>query len=471
MQPDPNLSVTPLGLALTLVAGIMLVVFPRRYAIAPIVMMCCYMTMGQAFVVAGCHFTMIRVVMLFGWTRVLVRGEIRRIELNHLDRMVLWWIVVSCVAYIALWRTSDAFIYKIGGAYNVVGFYFLFRLLLRNTDDVRQVFRIVAILIAPLAGLMLLEKSTGHNLFSIFGGVSDITAVRDGVLRCTGPFAHPILAGTFGATVAPFFIVLWSKDKIDRVLCTIGMASSLIIATTSGSSGPVLALLAGTLALCLWPARRNMHVLRRGLVIGLICLQFFMKVPVWFLLARVDVFSGSTGFHRSMLIDSAIRSLGDWWLIGTKSTEGWADEDQGLFDVTNQYIHEGAEGGLASMLLFIWIIVWGFRFVGLTMRAIEAASDPATAQFLLWALGASLFAHVVSYISVSYFDQNFVNWYLLLAMLATAADQYLLSAHPERVDSTIESDVHHPAFSEASSATSCRSFNLHIPEWKGQFSW
>jgi hypothetical protein len=196
-----------------------------------------------------------------------------------------------------------------------------------------------------------------------------------------------------------------------------------------------------------------------------------MKVPVWFLLARVDVFSGSTGFHRSMLIDSAIRSLGDWWLIGTKSTEGWADEDQGLFDVTNQYIHEGAEGGLASMLLFIWIIVWGFRFVGLTMRAIEAASDPATAQFLLWALGASLFAHVVSYISVSYFDQNFVNWYLLLAMLATAADQYLLSAHPERVDSTIESDVHHPAFSEASSATSCRSFNLHIPEWKGQFSW
>jgi len=37
---------------------------------------------------------------------------------------------------------------------------------------------------------------------------------------------------------------------------------------------------------------------------------------------------------------------------------------------------------------------------------------------IIWALGASLLAHVVSYVSVSYFDQNFVNWYLLLAMVA-----------------------------------------------------
>jgi hypothetical protein len=40
-------------------------------------------------------------------------------------------------------------------------------------------------------------------------------------------------------------------------------------------------------------------------------------------------------------------------------------------------------------------------------------------------MGAALFAHVVSYMSVSYFDQSIVNWYMLLAMIATATDQFV----------------------------------------------
>jgi hypothetical protein len=51
--------------------------------------------------------------------------------------------------------------------------------------------------------------------------------------------------------------------------------------------------------------------------------------------------------------------------------------------------------------------------------------QPRRDQLCVWAMGAALLAHVVSYISVSYWDQNIVNWYMLLAMIATATDQFV----------------------------------------------
>ena len=39
----------------------------------------------------------------------------------------------------------------------------------------------------------------------------------------------------------------------------------------------------------------------------------------------------------------------------------------------------------------------------------------------MWALGSALFAHVVSFFGISYFDQTIVAWYALLAMISAAA--------------------------------------------------
>lgn len=428
MQTNPNMPANAAGVVFTVICGLVLLALPRRYAIFPVIVICCYMTMEQSVVVAGCHFTMVRILMLMGWIRILVRGELRGIRLNSLDRSVLCCTAVSCVAYVILWHDGDALTYKLGAAYNILGYYFLFRILLRDLDDVVRIFRMMAVLIVPLAAFMLLEKSTGRNMFSVFGGVSAVTAVRDGVLRCNGPFSHPILAGTFGATVMPLVASLWVDGGMGKFLALCGVISATIIAIASGSSGPVLAMMAGVLALCLWPMREKMQLIRRGCALGIVCLQMVMKVPVWFLLARVDVFSGSTGFHRAMLIDGAFRHLGDWWLVGTKSTLAWADQEQGLFDVTNQYLVVGAEGGLFSMLLFIWIIVCAFRYVGLARRAMDQIGEPLANQGFVWVLGVSLFTHVVSYISVSYFDQNFVNWYLLLAMIAAVWEQFRVAS-------------------------------------------
>ena len=62
-----------------------------------------------------------------------------------------------------------------------------------------QMSKMFALCMVGLAVLILGEKFSGRNAFAIFGGVPDVAVVRDGVIRCQGPFAHPILAGTFAA--------------------------------------------------------------------------------------------------------------------------------------------------------------------------------------------------------------------------------------------------------------------------------
>ncbi len=78
------------------------------------------------------------------------------------------------------------------------------------------------------------------------------------------------------------------------------------------------------------------------------------------------------------------------------------------------------------MALFVWMIVIGFSY--LEGRALRAAkTEPKRYQLLLWSVGVGLFAHVVSFLGVAYFDQNIVNLFLTLAIIAT-----VFQHHPER---------------------------------------
>jgi hypothetical protein len=421
--------VNPVGLVFTLLMCLLIVILPRRYAMLPVIALTCYMTMGMRIVFLGLNFTMLRILLLFGWTRLIVRRELKPLKLNPLDKTIVIWALVSILTYTLLWQSYDAFKNKLGLAYDALGFYFLFRFLLTDLEEIRKAFRIYAVLIVPLALCMIVEKMTGRDSFSVFGGVDPITAVRDGALRCQGPFAHPILAGTFGATLMPIFVGLWSEKK-GRLMTALAIISAAIIMITSASSGPLLTFMLGILALSLWPLRASMRKIRWGIVIGLAGLQLVMKAPIWFILAKLDVVAGSTGYHRAYLIDRAIANFWGWWLVGTKSTWDWANRDSHLFDVTNQYIANGADGGLITMALFITIIVFGFKSTGRGIRLGERRERESDLR-MLWACGAALFAHAATFISVAYFDQNFVNWYLLLAILSTCAGYSLLLSRQE----------------------------------------
>jgi hypothetical protein len=42
---------------------------------------------------------------------------------------------------------------------------------------------------------------------------------------------------------------------------------------------------------------------------------------------------------------------------------------------------------------------------------------------IVWVLGVSLVSHVMSFTSVAYFDQIWISWYMLLAMISTVYDR------------------------------------------------
>lgn len=413
---DGTTFISGIGLGFGLLMSFLMIVSPRRYALLPVIAMICFMTMGQRVMVLGLNFTLIRIVLLFGLLRIIARGEVRAVKLNGIDRILIWWVMSSVITYTILWGTGDAFVNRVGLAYNALGLFFLFRALLRDLDDVLRVVKQMALLVVPLAACMAVEKTSGHNPFAIFGGVPPETIVRAGVLRCQGPFAHPILAGAFGSAILPLFVGLWWQQGSSRLLAFAGIVSSVIITVAAGSSGPVMGALLGLVGICFWPVRQRMRVVRRGIALALLSLHLVMKAPVWFLLARVGVFSGSTGYHRAILIDHAVDNFWEWWLVGTYSTAHWGYY---MFDITNQYVLIGVEGGLVTLVLFVAIIVRCFGAVGRAVRALESASRDG--HRFIWALGASLLVHVANYISVPYFDQNIVNWYLLLAMIAVAS--------------------------------------------------
>lgn len=405
----------PVALVCTLIAGLFILLLPRRYAIFPLLAAAVFISMQQQLVVATLDFNMLRILVLFGWVRLILRSECQEVQLNAIDKVLILLVIVRTLSYTLLWQNPDAFINRLGEAFNALGIFFLMRFLIRDLDEIEYAIKALALICVPLAIAMVIEWATGRNFFAVFGGVPEFTVVRDGRLRCQGAFKHPILAGTFAASLVPLFLALWrSDDQKSKGLAVIGAIAATIITVSTSSSGPAFAYLAGLAALCLWSARKLLPTFLWLTMCGAIALQMFMKAPIWALLWRLKVFGASTAYHRYYLFDQFIRRFQEWWLVGTKTTANWG---YFLIDITNQYVQIGVQGGLITLGLFLVVIVLCFRRLAKAVGVLE--DHPSV--FLVWALGASLCSHVVSFMGVSYFDQIILLWYMLLAMIATAS--------------------------------------------------
>jgi hypothetical protein len=427
-MPISNITnINAIGFSVAISMALLTLLLPRRYVILPFIAMCFFLTVGQTISMFGLNFTMLRFLIFFGWLRLILWKELTPLRLNVIDVIVLSWVVSLVVMYTLLVQHPLAVINRLGAAYDALGLYFLFRYLITDHEDFERALAITAVLAVPLAIAMLLESKSGRNLFFVLGGVPEITIERDGIFRCQGPFSHPILAGTVGATLTPLFIGLWFTRGLYKGLAVIGALAALTVTVTSASSGPWMACAYGILAITLWPIHAYMRYLRWGALILLVTLHMAMKSPIWFLIGRLSNFVGGTGWHRAELIDQAINHFDEWWLVGTKYTAHWnlgtLPNEPDMADITNQYILEGVNGGLLTMILFISIIAFCFRNIGRAIKQVEKQS--LAVKMSLWAMGASLFSHVVSFLSVSYFDQMIMLWYFLLASISSVTSHVL----------------------------------------------
>jgi len=223
------------------------------------------------------------------------------------------------------------------------------------------------------------------------------------------------LAGTVGAVCSPFMIGIWRRYPWTARM---GLAACLVMIFTSASSGPVMSAAAAAFALALWHWRQYTRRLRIAALCAYVLLEIVMRAPAYYLLARIDIAGGSTGYHRAALIKSSLAHMNEWWFAGTDYTRHWMEtgvswsEDHA--DITNYYIKMGVIGGLPLMLLLIAALGTGFYCVGRAVKDKNRSSSKET--FAVWCVGASLFAHAATCVSVSYFDQSYVFFYTTLGI-------------------------------------------------------
>lgn len=408
----------PLGLLLLAACTIGLLAAPRRWAAVPLIVGCCYITTGQGLAIGAFALPVFRVLLVVGLLRIILRGERPAGGFNTADWLMIAWCGWTFVA--SLFQPSSGPSgpkYMLGIIFTVGGPYFIFRALCHDLEDVKHLLRCVCVLLVPVAAVMLYEKFFYQNLFSVFGRVPEIPLIRDGRIRAQGPFSHPILAGTIGAACLPFVLVIWTRYRAAALL---GACACLLMVFASASSGPIMSTMFAGFAVGMWRYRRYCGKLRILAVVTYILLMFVMTRPPYYLISRIDLTGSSTGWHRAYLIQQTFAHFDEWALIGTNRTRHWMP-DQGHIsetetDITNYYIIFGVWSGFLGMLLVLAMLWRAFKSVG------EYVRHPATSQvdaFAMWCLGASLFSHATSSISVSYFGQAPVFFWLAVATIAS----------------------------------------------------
>src|SRR5487761_626713 len=133
--------ITALALCITVLASLLILALPRRFAIVPFFFAALLVYVSQDVVIAGLHFQVFRILILVGWIRMVAGGYLTGggrfpERLNSLDKVLLLWACCNAVTYTILWGASGALVFKLGFLYTTLGSYFLLRYMIRDRDDV-----------------------------------------------------------------------------------------------------------------------------------------------------------------------------------------------------------------------------------------------------------------------------------------------------------------------------------------------
>jgi hypothetical protein len=411
-------SVNPLALLFLAAMCLVILRADHQKAVRAVLVTAAFIPLGQQINVGGLHLYFLRILILAGFARLMMRHETAGFKLTGVDKLFIYWVLVGFVCGILRGPSAETF----GAVYDSFGIYFLIRVLTRDGEDALPHLWTLAYVAIAMAVCMSWETLMHRNLFHVLGGVPEFASERAERFRAQGPFRHAILAGTFGATLLPLMIGLWYHRDRSKWLALTGAMACTVIVVSSASSGPVMCFLTSLSGFGLWVMRERMQLVRRGLLVTFIGLCVLMNAPVWFLIGRLSEVVGGTGWYRSFLIEQAVTHFGEWCLIGSSETAHWSPwesnvltGDSGSMDITNHYIVQGLNGGVLMLGLFVAIIVSCFKIVG---RTVQRGTDLPFHEKLVWGFGVALASHCMAFISVSYFDQIKVFWFWLLAVIA-----------------------------------------------------
>ncbi len=357
-----------------------------------------------------------RIVIIFTLIRLFIL-EKARIAFGPLDRAVVYLSFATITVSIFQPQLPGfGFVFTVGNTINGAGSYFVFRALISNSADLSFFLKSVAIVFVPISLGMLYEQLSGRNVFAIMGGISEHSLIRNERIRSQGPFNHPILAGTIGASIAPLALWLYSQNKIVSLTLIL---HSLTIVFASSSSGPVVSYLVAIGTFLFFRFRHTISYIPLFLFFGYLFLAAFMTRPPYYLLAHIDLASGSTGWYRAALIEATIEHFDEWWLKGVYYTRHWIDGQPGInpdqIDVTNQFVAYCIGGGLIGLILYLNVNYSVYRLV----RDTSLQRLDHNSAKLIWATFSTFVCFLTATISVSFFGQALVFFWFSVALVQT----------------------------------------------------
>lgn len=404
-------------------AGIAQLLLLRRLVALPLLMTFAWIPRAQVLELGDIKITAFRLIIAIGLLRMVVRREKPASGFISMDGVWIAW----SIAMIGTWtlHTSDDLMFRIGLVWDYLGTYCLMRLALSDYEDIERLFMAFCLVLLPVGLLMLVERYTGENPWSFLGGLP--TQWREGNYRAAGPFSHPILAGAVGSTCLLMGISLW---RWRRFVAVVGILGGGAIVHASASSGPMMMTVFGLFGLALWRYRSRLTTIRWVALCFLLLMHTVMQDPVYFLMAKIDVVGGSTGWHRARLIQASLEHFDEWWLAGTDRTIHWMPtgilaNDQHT-DLTNHFLAMGVMGGLPLLIPFALAVCVLMCRVDRAVRAPAEISERN--QFLAWSAGALIFAHAANFLSAHLFDQSIASFMLLFSCAGVIGQQKLAAA-------------------------------------------
>jgi hypothetical protein len=405
----------PLVAVWLLIAIVLILTRPRGQALTVFLVSCFCIPVAQVVVLGSLHFTVLRILVLAGLVRRAFRqsGSKSPGGFNPVDQVVVLWTVSALVTLSLQWMNMQALIHNLGDFLDAIGGYFVVRFLIPDGEAIRRTIKALAVVCVIQGACMINEQITRLNVFGYLGGVPLAVTIRDGKIRSEGLMGC-IYAGVFGGVLIPWFLWLWTAGK-SRMLACAGLAGATAMAITSNASTSLMALAGSLVGLAFWPLRKQMRLVRWGLALTLVTLHLVMKAPVWALIARIDLTGSSSGDHRYKLMDNCIRHFSDWWLLGYRYYNAWGWD---MWDLCNQFVVIALTGGLVTLIFYIAIFKRSFAAIGTARKQVNGDRGR---EWLLWCLGADVFANVVSHFGINYPAQLMMSVFPLLACISVAA--------------------------------------------------
>ncbi len=414
---------TPSFLVLLFFLSIWVLVVRKEKIIVPLIIAMCFLPADISLKIGTLDFTAIRVIAFLGLLKIYFSGDHGRLEMNTIDKLfILYNVFGSIIYFISSYNKFGAFILKSGACVDSIILYIVLRNAIYTKDDIRLIIKTFSICVIILLPFAMFEFYSANNLFAILG--RSAISLRNGEIRTATTFSHSILFGSFAAAIIP---ILYAEYKIKpSIFKLLSISCCIFFVYASSSSGPIIVLMGVIFFLIFFKWKQYGSSFAWFMLATATFIHFIRNNPLWyFLYVGIKVKDSSTGWHRVLLMDAAVKEFWNWWLLGYGDlgpqwhTKYWPYNHAKFTDVTNHYLLEGVRGGFFTMILFVFLC---FKVIK-TLGSFSISQNEVKDQWLWWGFTVMMIAHCITFLSVAYFGQITMLLYLTIAVAAFAHDE------------------------------------------------